>query len=92
MGQVLQNAKSIITKHLININKNDNIKFNALTRVQKYMATDQKKLIFSLFIKLQFPYCPLIWMFCTSILLVELTAYINDAYALFNKTTPLISK
>ena len=45
MGQVLQSAKSVITKHLINITKNDNIKFNALTRVQKYMATDQKTYI-----------------------------------------------
>ena len=30
------------------------------------MTTDQKKLIFSSFtIKLQFNYCPLIWIFCT---------------------------
>ena len=28
--------------HLSNITKNANIKFNALTRVQKYMITDQK--------------------------------------------------
>ena len=28
--------------HLSNITKNANIKFNALTRVQKYMTTDQK--------------------------------------------------
>ena len=43
MGQVLQSGTtSIITKHLINITKNDNIKFNGLTKVQKYMTTDQK--------------------------------------------------
>ena len=29
--------------HLSNITKNTNIKFNKLTRVQKYMTTDQKK-------------------------------------------------
>ena len=29
--------------HLLNITKNANIKFNALTRVKKYMTTDKKK-------------------------------------------------
>ena len=29
--------------HLLNITKNVNKKFNALTRVQKYMTTDKKK-------------------------------------------------
>ena len=51
--------------HTLNITKNANKKFNALTRVQKYMTTDQKKLISSFFIKSQFTYCQLIWMFCT---------------------------
>ena len=37
--------------HLLNITKNTYNKFNALMRVQKYMTTDQKKLIFSSFIK-----------------------------------------
>ena len=49
----------------LNITKNTNRKFNTLTPVQKYMTTDQKKLIFSSSIKSQFTYCPLIWMFCT---------------------------
>ena len=59
--------------HLLNITKNANKKSNALTRVQKYVNTNQKKLSsfplnqkkFSSFIKSQFTYCPLIWMFCT---------------------------
>ena len=67
--------KLIFVTHLLNITENVNIKFNVLTRVQKYMTTDQKNHIFSSFIKL-----------------VELTAYMNDPYALFNKTTTLISK
>ena len=50
--------------HLSNISKNTNIKFNALITVQKYMAKD-KKHIFSLFIKSQFTYCLLIWIYCT---------------------------
>ena len=37
--------------HLLNITRNANIKFNALRRVQKYMTADQKKCIFSSFIK-----------------------------------------
>ena len=48
--------------HLSNITKNANKKFTALTRVQKYMTTDQKKLLFFSFIKSQFTYCPLKWM------------------------------
>ena len=35
--------------HLLNITKNVNKKFNALTRVQKYMTTDKKKNIFLLY-------------------------------------------
>ena len=50
--------------HLSNITKNANIKFNALTRVRKYMTADKKR-IFSSFIKSQLTYCPLVWMFCT---------------------------
>ena len=34
--------------HLLNITKNANIKFNALTRVKKYMTTDKKKNVYSL--------------------------------------------
>ena len=64
VGVTLDNKLNFAT-HLLNITKNANKKFNALTRVQNYMTTDQKKLIFSSFIKSQFTYCPLIWMFCT---------------------------
>ena len=64
VGVTLDNKFNFAT-HLLNITKNANKKFNALTRVQNYMTTDQKKLIFSSFIKSQFTYCPLIWMFCT---------------------------
>ena len=54
--------------HLLNITNQkcqQNVAFNALTRVQKYMTIDQNKLIFFSFIKWQFTYCRLIWMFCT---------------------------
>ena len=64
LGVTLENKLNFAT-HLLDITKNTNKKFNALTRVQNYMTTDQKKLIFPSFIKSQFTYCPLIWMFCT---------------------------
>ena len=64
LGATLDNKLNSATR-LLNITKNAKKKFNALTRVQNYMTTDQKKLIFSSFIKSQFTYCPLIWMFCT---------------------------
>ena len=47
LGATLDNKPNFDT-HLLNISKNANKKFNALTRVQNYVATNQKKLIFSL--------------------------------------------
>ena len=41
LGATIDNKLSFAT-HLSNITKNANIKFNALTRVQKYMTTDKK--------------------------------------------------
>ena len=45
VGVTLDNKLNIVT-HLLNITKNANKKFNALTRIQKYMTTDQKSLYF----------------------------------------------
>ena len=61
-GKVLRSTiddKIVFATHLLNITKNGNIKFNSLTRVQKYMTTD-KKHTFSLFFKSHFAYYPLI--------------------------------
>ena len=63
LGVSIDNKLNFKT-HLLNMTKNANIKFNPLTGVQKYMTADQKKCIFSSFIKLQFTYCTLLWMFC----------------------------
>ena len=57
LGVTIENKLNFAT-HLLNITKNANIKFDALTRVKKYMTTDKKT--FSSFIKSQFTYCPLI--------------------------------
>lgn len=42
-----------------------NIKLITLTGVHKSLNSDQKTLLASSFIKFQFNYCPLIWMFCS---------------------------
>ena len=42
LGITFDNKLNFAT-HLSNITKNANIKFNALTRVQKYMTADKKK-------------------------------------------------
>ena len=41
LGFTINNKLNFAT-HLSNITKNANIKFNVLTRVQKYMTTDKK--------------------------------------------------
>ena len=51
------------TSHLGNIIKKTNQKFHTLSRVKCYMGFEQNKLIFSSFVKSQFNYCPLIWIF-----------------------------
>ena len=53
------------TSHLGNIIKKANQKLHALNKVKCYMGFEQNKLIMSSFIKSQFSYCPLIWMFCS---------------------------
>ena len=54
---VTTDNKLNFAEDLLNIAKNANIKFNALTKVQKHVTTDQRKRIFSSFIKSQFTYC-----------------------------------
>ena len=53
-GVTLDNKLNFAT-HLLNIYKNANKKFNALTPVQKYMTSDQKRLIYSSVIKCNLP-------------------------------------
>ena len=55
--------KLTLTSHLGNTSKKANQKLHALSRLTCYMGFEQKKLIMSSFIKSQFSYCPLIWMF-----------------------------
>ena len=43
--------------------KKSNQKLHALARISKYVSRDKMKLIMETFIKSQFNYCPLLWMF-----------------------------
>ena len=62
---ITSDNKLDFSTHLTSITKTANIKLNSLTKVQKYMTPEQKVSFTSSFIKSQFNYCPLIWMFCS---------------------------
>ena len=82
-------------KYLVNISKKTKSKFNALTRIQKYMTIYifyLHLLRFFSHIKCNFCYCLLVWIFPTNIMLVEYTRYMNDIYVLPNKILPLTLK
>ena len=51
--------------HIINICTVANEKLSVLCRISNYIDSDNCKLLVHAFIKSQFSYCPLIWMFCT---------------------------
>ena len=51
--------------HLKNICKKASQKIWALPRLINYLNNSKKKMIFNAFIKSQFSYCPLVWMFCS---------------------------
>ena len=49
--------------HVNNICQKANRKLSALARVSNLMPLHKRKLLFNAFIKAQFAYCPLVWMF-----------------------------
>ena len=49
--------------HVSNLCKRASQKLHALARVSPFMDPDKLRLIMNSFIKSQFTYCPLIWMF-----------------------------
>ena len=57
------NNKLTFKSHLKNICKKANQKLNALARITKFTSPFQRKTLLNSFIKSQFSYCPLIWMF-----------------------------
>ena len=62
MGITIDN-KLTFKSHLKNICKKANQKLNALARITKFTSPFQRKTLLNSFIKSQFSYCPLIWMF-----------------------------
>ena len=48
--------------HVNYLCKKANLKLNALARITRFMNVSKKRIIMKSFIKLQFGYCPLIWM------------------------------
>ena len=56
--------KLYVSSHLTGITKKANIKLNNLTRAQKYITPEQNTFIKFSFVKSQFNYCSLIWLFC----------------------------
>ena len=62
LGITIDN-KLTFKSHLKNICKKANQKLNALARITKFTSPFQRKTLLNSFIKSQFSYCPLIWMF-----------------------------
>ena len=52
-------------KHINELCSKDNLKLNALMRCAKFMSTEKRRLILTVFIISQFNYCLLVWMFHT---------------------------
>ena len=56
--------KLTFTKHIGNIWSLANNRLRSLTRIRRYLLTEQTKYLSEAYIMLAFKYCPLIWMFC----------------------------
>lgn len=50
-------------RHVTNLCNKVSRKLNAMGRVASYMPIEKRKFIMKAFIKFQFNYCPLVWMF-----------------------------
>ena len=61
-GVIIEN-KLNFKEHFTKLCKKASTKFHALARVCDFMSTEKLCLFMKAFIKLQFGYCPLIWMF-----------------------------
>ena len=56
-------AKLNFTEHVTDLCKKANQKLHALARISNYLNEDKLKILMKTFIKSQFNYCPLVWMF-----------------------------
>ena len=89
LGATLDN-KLYFATHLLNTIKNANKKFNTLTRVQKYMTTDQQAYILSNFL-INRNLLTVRWYGCfvQNVPFVEQTIFMGAACALYSKTSDL---
>ena len=62
LGVTIDN-KLDFSSHIELLLKKGNQKLHALARISKYVSRDKLKLIMNTFVKSQFNYCPLLWMF-----------------------------
>ena len=62
LGVTIDNEMSF-EKHVSTLCKKASQKLHALTRVSRYMSIKQRRVIMNAFIKSQFGYYPLVWMF-----------------------------
>jgi len=60
---VLIDNKLTFSKHVLKLCKKGNQKLHALARIAKYLDKDKLRALMNAFIKSQFNYCSLIWMF-----------------------------
>ena len=58
------NEKLTFTRHIANICSLANNRLRALTRIRRFLSTEQAKYLSGAYIMSAFKYCPLIWMFC----------------------------
>ena len=56
--------KFTITKHIANICSLANNRLRALTRIRRFLSTEQTKCLSEAYNISTFKYCPLIWIFC----------------------------
>ena len=57
--------KLTFTKHIANICSMANNRLRALTRITRFLSTEQTKYLSEAYIMSAFKYCPFIWMFCS---------------------------
>ena len=55
-----------IDKHTENICQKVSSKLNSLARVTKYVEVPQRRILMNAFLRTQFNYCPVVWMFHSS--------------------------
>ena len=88
LGATLDNKLNFAT-HLSNITENANKKFNAWTRVQIYLTTDQKSLYFPTLLSCSLPTVRWYGCFAQNVSFAKQTIYMSGACAWYSKTTNL---